>query len=398
MTDWNKLDEQYMMPAYQRFPVAMSHGVNSTLYDTDGNAYLDLFSGVGVNLLGYNHPALVQATNDQVAKILHLPFHFINPLAVRYAKKLVENSIKGKVFYTTSGSEATEAAIKLAYKWKTQHLDPRNGIIAFKGSFHGRTLGSLQFTRQPKIYQDFPTHSVKAIEVERENIEQFMRAIQCEKPIAVLMEPVLGSGGVYPLSGAFMKKVEEICRQTNTLLLVDEIQSGMGRTGKLFAYQHAGITPDLVLFGKGAGGGTALGGIIAGEKLQHAFQPGDHGTTFAHPPISTAIGLAVLETLLDDGLMEQSRETGEYFLSRLKRLEERYPSFIREVRGVGMMFGITINDIPQNVLSLQRKLLEDRMLVDVTQGNIIRLLPPLVLTKEEILRFVAVLEKHIQDV
>ena len=394
--NWKSLDEQYLMPAYPRFNVAMSHGQACTLYDVEGNDYLDLFSGVGVNLLGYNHPALVKAINEQVSKILHLPFHFVNPLAVQHSKRLVENSIKGKVFYTTSGSEATEAAIKLTYKWKTQNLDPRNGIVVFKGSFHGRTLGSLQFTRQPKVYQDFPRHTFNAIEVERENLEHFVEVIEREKPIAVLMEPVLGSGGVYPISIDFLEKVEDICRQTNTLLLIDEIQSGLGRTGKFFAYQHSTIEPDLILFGKGAGGGTALGGIIAGEKLHNAFQPGDHGTTFAHPPISTALGLAVIETLLDDGLMEKGRETSFYFKHHLDSLGKKYPNYITEVRGVGMMFGISINDIPQNVALLQKDMMKDRMLIDVTQGTIVRLLPPLIITPDEIDRFMMVFEKHIQ--
>lgn len=395
--EWKEKDEQVMLQAYPRMNVAMSHGEGSRLVDVEGREYIDLFSGVGVNLLGYNHPALVKAATKQVVNVLHLPFHFVNPLAVTHAEKLITHSIPGKVFYTTSGSEATEAVLKMIYKWKNQQLDPRNGIVVLKGSFHGRTLGSLQFTRQPSIYQDFPRHSLTPYEVERENLAQFQEVMERERPVAVMMEPVLGSGGVYPLSTGYLEQVEAICKRTNTLLIIDEIQSGMGRTGKLFAYQHTTITPDAILFGKGAGGGTALGGVIAGKALEHVFNPGDHGTTFAHPPISTALGLAVLDTLLDDGLMERGRETAVYLHQHLVNVQSQFPHLISDVRGRGMMFGLTLNQQPSWVASFQKELLEAGVLVDITQGNVMRLLPPLVITHEEIDAFVLVLTNHLEQ-
>ncbi|WP_144561502.1 aspartate aminotransferase family protein [Bacillus mycoides] len=389
MTDWSQLDKEYVMSTYHRMPVAIEKGEGCKLYDVNGKEYLDLFSGVGVNILGYNHPNIIKATFEQSTKCLHLPFHFLNPVAIEYAKKLVDHSLKnGKVYYTTSGAEATEATLKLIHKYRQITKQERDGVIVLKESFHGRTLGALHFTRQESIYQNFPRTSIPVYEVERENLEELERTIQKENPIAIMLEPVLGSGGVYPLSGEYVKGVEELCRQYNLLFIVDEVQSGMGRTGKLFAYQHFDITPDIIQFGKGAGGGTPLGGIIVGSRLYDIFSPGDHGTTFAHSAMGTALGLAVLNTLIDDGLMGKSYETSLYLNTKLQEIQKENPYLIKEVRHCGMMFGISIHDTNENVKKLQLELLDKGMLVDVTQGNIIRLLPPYIITKAEIDEFI----------
>ncbi|PFE01325.1 aspartate aminotransferase family protein [Bacillus cereus] len=389
MTNWSQLDKEYVMSTYPRTPVAIEKGEGCKLYDVNGKEYLDLFSGVGVNILGYNHPNIINATFEQVTKCLHLPFHFLNPVAIEYAKKLVDYSLKdGKVFYTNSGSEATEATLKLIHKYRHITNQKRDGVIVLKESFHGRTLGALHFTRQESIYQNFPRTSIPIYEVERENLEELERTILKENPIAIMVEPVLGSGGIYPLSGGYLKGVEELCRQYNMLFIVDEVQSGIGRTGKLFAYQHFDITPDIIQFGKGAGGGTPLGGIIVGPRLYDIFSPGDHGTTFAHSPIGTALGLAVLKTLIDDGLMQKSYETSLYLNEKLQKIQKENSSFIEEVRHSGMMFGISIQDTNENVKKLQLELLNKGMLVDVTNGNTIRLLPPYIITKAEIDEFI----------
>ncbi|MBY0596317.1 aspartate aminotransferase family protein [Bacillus bingmayongensis] len=388
MTDWFQLDKEYVMSAYQRMPVAIEKGEGCKLYDVNGKEYLDLFSGVGVNILGYNHPNLIKATFEQSTRCLHLPFHFLNPAAIEYAQKLVEHSLKdGKVYYTTSGAEATEATLKLIHKYRQITNQERDGVIVLKESFHGRTLGALHFTRQESIYQNFPRTSIPVYEVERENLEELERTIRKENPIAIMLEPVLGSGGIFPLSGEYLKGVEELCRQYNMLFIVDEVQSGIGRTGKLFAYQHFDITPDIIQFGKGAGGGTPLGGIIVGSRLYDIFSPGDHGTTFAHSPIGTALGLAVLKTLIDDGLMEKSYEMSLYLNTKLQEIQKENPYLIKEVRHCGMMFGISIHDTNEYVKKLQLELLDKGMLVDVTQGNVIRLLPPYIISKEEIDEF-----------
>jgi len=370
-------------------PVAIKRGEGCKLYDVNGKEYLDLFSGVGVNILGYNHPNIVKATHEQVEKSLHLPFHFLNPVAIEYAKKLVDYSLKdGKVYFTNSGAEATEATLKLIHKYRYITGQKRDGIIVFQESFHGRTLGALHFTRQESVYQDFPRTSIPVYEVERENLKELERTILKENPIAIMLEPILGSGGIYPLSGEYLKGVEELCKQYNMLFIVDEVQSGIGRTGKLFAYQHFGITPDIIQFGKGAGGGTPLGGIIVGSRLYDTFSSGDHGTTFAHSPIGTALGLTVLNTLIDEGLMHSSYEMSLYLNEKLQKIQEDNPSFIGEVRHCGMMFGISIHETHKNVEKLQLELLNKGMLVDLTNGNTIRLLPPYIITKTEIDEFI----------
>ncbi|SME48691.1 Acetylornithine aminotransferase [Bacillus mobilis] len=389
MSDWSQLDKEYMMPTYCRTKVAIERGEGCKLYDVDGKEYVDLFSGVGVNVLGYNHPKIVQTTMEQVTKSLHLPFHFLNPIAIEYAKKLVDCSLKnGKVFFTNSGTEATETTLKLIDKYRANMGEEREGIVVLKNSFHGRTLGALHFTRQENVYQNFPKTSIPVYEVERENIEQLEEIIVKENPIAIMLEPVLGSGGIYPLSGEYLHGVQNLCEKYNVLLIVDEVQSGMGRTGKLFAYQNFNITPDIIQIGKGAGGGIPLGGIIVGEKLCDVFAPGDHGTTFAHSSMGTALGLTVLNTLIDDGLMQEAYETSLYLNDKLQEIQKKNAYYIGEVRHAGMMFGISLNDTNENVKKLQVELIENGILVDVTQGNIIRLLPPYIITKEEIDVFV----------
>lgn len=389
MSDWSQLDKEYMMPTYCRTKVAIERGEGCKLYDVDGKEYVDLFSGVGVNVLGYNHPKIVQTTMEQVTKSLHLPFHFLNPVAIEYAKKLVDCSLKnGKVFFTNSGTEATETTLKLIDKYRANMGEEREGIVVLKNSFHGRTLGALHFTRQESVYQNFPKTSIPVYEVERENIEQLEETIVKENPIAIMLEPVLGSGGIYPLSGEYLHGVQKLCEKYNVLLIVDEVQSGMGRTGRLFAYQNFNITPDIIQIGKGAGGGIPLGGIIVGEKLCDVFAPGDHGTTFAHPSMGTALGLTVLNTLIDDGLMQEAYEMSLYLNDKLQEIQKENAYYIGEVRHAGMMFGISLNDTNENVKNLQVELMEKGMLVDVTQGNIIRLLPPYIITKEEIDAFV----------
>lgn len=278
--------------------------------------------------------------------------------------------------------------MKLIDKYRANTGVEREGIVVLKNSFHGRTLGALHFTRQESVYQNFPKTSIPAYEVERENIEQLEETIVKENPIAIMLEPVLGSGGIYPLSSEYLHGVQNLCDKYNVILIVDEVQSGMGRTGKLFAYQNFNITPDIIQIGKGAGGGIPLGGIIVGEKLCDVFAPGDHGTTFAHSSMGTALGLTVLNTLIDDGLMQEAYEMSHYLNDKLQEIQKENSYYIGEVRHAGMMFGISLNDTNENVKKLQVKLMEKGMLVDVTQGNIIRLLPPYIITKEEIDTFV----------
>ncbi|OZM58403.1 aspartate aminotransferase family protein [Lottiidibacillus patelloidae] len=396
MTDWQKLDEQYVMKTYNRLPIVVEKAIGNKMYDTNGNEYLDLFTGLAVNIIGHSHPKILQAIKKQSENFLHISNVFYNKPAIELAKKLVDNSIKGKVFFVNSGAEATESAVKVLHKFKINNNIEREGIVVLKKSFHGRTLGALKLTRQPNVYQDFPVPNYPVYEVEPENIAALEAIFAKEKPLAIIMEPVLGSGGVKPLSVDYLQKVEQLCRQYEVLLGMDEIQTGVGRTGNLFAYQHANITPDLILFAKGIGGGLPLGGIIAGEKLQDMFKPGDHGTTFAPSPLSAALGNAVIDELLA-GQMEKGKSQAQKLWNEIQTLKDKNPS-IKELRGKGMMIGIVMNLEAAAVSKIQKTLLDKGIMVDVTQQTIIRLLPPLTLTDEEIKFFIDTFSPLLEEV
>lgn len=397
MTDWKQLDETYLMPTYAhiKLPIAIDKGEGNYLYDVDGKKYLDLFTGLAVNILGHSHPKIVAALKDQGERFLHISNVYLNVPAIRLARRLSALTLKGKVFFANSGAEATEAAIKLLHKYRKKVAPDRRGVVVLKNGFHGRTLGALKLTRQPGVYQDFPVAAVDVLEVEPGNLEELDAAL-AERPLAVLLEPVLGSGGVIPLSDDYLREVEKRARAAGALVCIDEIQTGMGRTGKLFAYQHAGIEPDVILFAKGIGGGLPLGGIVARPEWSDLFGPGDHGTTFAPSPVACALGNAVLDVLLEDGLLDEAAETMKYFWEKLRQLKADCPA-IGEIRGRGYMVGITTSFDADRVRRLRLDLLRDGFLIDVTQKTIIRLLPPLTLGKADIDRFIEALSARLNQ-
>lgn len=399
LTDWQALDEQYMMPTYsrQKLPIVIEKGEGNYLYDENGKQYLDLFAGLAVNIVGHSHPEIVQTLKEQGEKFLHISNIYLNKPAIRLAKTLVDHTIGGKVFFANSGAEATEAAIKLIHKWRMKHAPERDGIVVLEKSFHGRTLGALKLTRQPGVQQDFPQPAFEVIEAEKENLVQMENIMKEQQPLAVLMEPVLGSGGVVPLSEDYLRGVEKLCRKYDVLLGMDEIQTGVGRTGKLFAYQHAGVTPDLILFAKGIGGGLPLGGIIAGEKLADCFGPGDHGTTFAPSPLSAALGNTVLRILLEEGQLAVGSENAQYLWRNLTELKEAFPETLTEIRGKGLMIGIVTSQNADFVAGLRKRMMDKGFLIDVTQKTIIRLLPPLTLSKEEINTFISAFQDTLAE-
>jgi acetylornithine/N-succinyldiaminopimelate aminotransferase len=388
MADWRQLDETYIMSTYRRLPIAIAKGEGNYLYDVEGHSYLDLFTGLAVNILGHSHPKIVQALREQGEKFLHISNVFLNTPAIQLAESLIKQTIPGRVFFVNSGTEATEAAIKLIHKWCVNEGNGKEGIVVLKSSFHGRTLGALRLTRQKHVYQDFPVVNFPVYEVDAGDIDALKQVCEQHQPAAILVEPVLGSGGVIPLSESYLQTISELCTEYGMLCCIDEIQTGVGRTGTLFAYQHAGIEPDLILFAKGIGGGLPLGGIIGGKKIDHLFKPGDHGTTFAPSPLSATLGNVVLEVLLQDGLLEQARANSDYLWEKLADLKEKYPTYLQQVRGKGMMIGLPTGRSPEEVSDLQRDLLKKGVFIDVTQKTIIRLLPPLTLSKEEIDLFI----------
>ncbi|MGC5325538.1 aspartate aminotransferase family protein [Brevibacillus sp. SYSU BS000544] len=386
------------MSTYKRLPIAIAKGEGNYLYDAEGKSYLDLFTGLAVNILGHSHPEVMKALREQGEKFLHISNYFLNPPAIQLAKRLIDHTIPGKVFFGNSGAEATEAAIKLIHKWTLAQGNEKSGIVVLKNSFHGRTLGALRLTRQAHVYQDFPQPTFPVYEIEAGSIEALRTLCQTEKPAAILMEPVLGSGGVIPLSDEYLQQVEAVAKEHGILFCIDEIQTGIGRTGKLFCYQHAGITPDVILFAKGVGGGLPLGGIIVGSKLTHLFQPGDHGTTFAPSPLSAALGNAVLDVLEQDLFLFEANAVAKYLWDQLTELSAQYPSLFSALRGRGMMLGLPTNLAAEEVSAIQQHLLRKGILVDVTQRTIIRLLPPLTLTKDQVDLLVGQLTEAIEQV
>ncbi|GAE33768.1 aspartate aminotransferase family protein [Halalkalibacter akibai] len=398
MLNWMERDQEVIMSTYGRLPIVIERGEGNYLYDEDGKKYLDLFTGLAVNILGHSHPDILKALTDQASKFLHISNYFYNKPAIALAENLIASSIKGKVFFANSGAEATEAALKFVHKWAKEQKEKKQGVVVLKNSFHGRTLGALKLTRQAGVYQDFPVTDVPVYEVEPHDVEALENVFKQFSPAAIVVEPVLGSGGIVTLKQDYLRDIASLCKTYGVLCCMDEIQTGVGRTGTFFAYQQAGIEPDVILFAKGIGGGLPLGGIIVAERYAHVFKPGDHGTTFGPSPLSAALGNAVFDVLMKQGQLEKGKLVADELHEQMNVLMEKYSEIITEVRGMGMMLGLVMNVDAGSVKEIQRQLLEDGIMVDVTQQTIIRLLPPLTLTADEVKWFHTKLEEKIQTV
>ena len=398
MKDWIEKDEEFLINTYSRMPLIIDKANGHYLEDANGNKYLDLFCGVGVNSLGHRHPHIMEAIQKQSAHFLHISNNFANPKAIHYAELLVKKTFgKGKVFFGNSGTEASESAIKLVHKW-TKHLNEENrGILVIKESYHGRTLGALQFTRQENVYQDFPKIDMPFYEIEANNIKQLEETVSRYKPHAIMIETVLGAGGIFPLSNEFLNSVQNLCDLHDILLVVDEVQTGYGRTGTFFSYEQTQLQPDIIIFAKACGGGLPLSGVIANERTSQLFHSGDHGTTFGPNPLSIAAGIAMFELLRDTDAIENGRLMSELLFVELKKVQDEC-NFIKDVRHKGMMFGISLDLNPNQVKGIQNQLIKKGILVDVTKKTVIRLLPPLTLTSIEIFHFIDMLKMVLKQV
>ena len=366
----------YLTPNYARLPVKFIRGEGVYLYDEQGREYLDLISGIGVNSLGYNHPKLTKALCDQAGKLIHISNLFEVPYQEELAQKLVETSFgakKGKVFFCNSGTEANEALIKLIRKYWKDHGEDKYEIITFKGSFHGRTYGGLSATGQPKLHKGFEPMLPGFKYAEFNNIESVKRLIN-EKTAAVLIEVIQGEGGVNPAEEDFIKELYKLAKENGLLFAIDEVQTGNGRTGKYWAFQHYGIEPDLFTTAKGLGGGIPVGALVAKNEIAEHLTPGSHGSTFGGNPLAMRAGLVVFEEL-ESGLLNHVTKVGDYFKQRLEELNKG------KVKGKGLMLGLEI-DKPCKDLVL--KGLEKGLVFNCTAGNVLRFLPPLVITEYEI--------------
>jgi acetylornithine/N-succinyldiaminopimelate aminotransferase len=380
---------KYIMNTYGRQPLVLIKGRGAKVYDSDGREYLDFVSGVAVNNLGHCHPRVVVALQKQAQRLMHVSNHYHNEPQINLAKTLVKNSFAGKAFFCNSGAEAIEAAIKLARRYSREILkQDRYEIITMHGSFHGRTMGALSATAQEKIHKSFEPLVDGFRYVPFNNANAVEEAVT-ERTCAVLVEPIQGEGGVNVPSEGYLKALREICDRHNILLMIDEVQTGMGRTGKLFAYEHDGITPDVVALAKGLGAGMAIGALIATDKASQAFTPGSHGSTFGGNPLACATALASLDALLEDNIIIQAvDQLSRHFMVGLSALKKKY-GFVRDVRGKGLLIGMELDFAGKDIVT---SCIKEGFLINCTMDRVLRFMPPLIIVEEEIDRLLDTLD------
>jgi acetylornithine/N-succinyldiaminopimelate aminotransferase len=384
----------YLMNTYNRLPVVLRKGRGVKVWSADGKEYLDFVGGVATNVLGHCHPKVVIAIQKQAQRLLHVSnFYYIEP-QIKLGRLLVENSFADKAFFCNSGTEANEAAIKLARKFAKEHMGPEKfEIIAAEGSFHGRTFGALSATGQERFHRGFEPMLPGFRFVpygEPEAIEEAVTPHTC----AVMLEPILGEGGVKVPPENYLREVRAICDRRGLLLILDEIQTGMGRTGRLFCHEHHGVAPDIMTLAKGLGGGVPIGAMLATDKAAAAFKPADHGTTFGGNPLVCSAAVATVETILDDGLvLDQCRRMGYYLKDKLGSMAREFSSIIVDIRGVGLLVGM---EITRDCGPVVKACLERGLLINCTAGNVLRFMPPLIVTESDIDRMAEILTEVLE--
>ncbi len=381
----------YLMHTYNRFPVAIRKGRGMKVWDTDGKEYLDFLGGVAVNCLGHCHPKVVVAIQKQAQRLIHISNFFHIESQTKLAKLLVDNSFANKVFFCNSGAEANEAAIKLARRYFKELVGQNKfEIITALNSFHGRTLGTLSATGQEKFKIGFDPLVPGFKHVEYNNVAAIEKAVT-QHTCAVMLEPVQGESGVKIPAEDYLREVRKLCDKHGLLLILDEVQTGMGRTGKLFAYENSGIVPDIMTLAKGLAGGFPIGAMLASDKVAAAFEPGTHGSTFGGNPLACNAALATIDVLIeDDFILDQCRRMGIYFKRRLEELQKEFPSIVAEVRGIGLLVGL---ELTRDGAPLVKECMERGLLINCTAGNILRFMPPLIITEKEIDQLIDSLEQ-----
>lgn len=378
--------QKYVMNTYGRLPIVIDRGEGCYVWDKDGNKYLDLVAGIAVNSLGYNHPVLVKAIQDQSTQLIHCSNLYWIENQVKLAKFLVEKSGMGKAFFCNSGAEANEAAIKLARKWGKGE---KYHIIVLTKSFHGRTLGALAATAQPKYQKAFYPLPEGFSDVPQGDLAALEAAIRPET-CAIMMEPIQGESGIHVPTKEYMQGVQALCKKYGILLILDEVQTGIGRTGKPFAFQNFGLEPDIVSMAKAIAGGVPMGGILAKTEVADCFQPGDHASTFGGTPFVSGIALASCGVIMEDEFLASVQENGDYLQAQLKAIGERHPGVIAEVRGMGLMIGV---ELTGSAPEAKAKLQEKGVLINSIGDHVLRMVPPLILGKAEIDELIPVLEE-----
>ncbi|RLD99598.1 MAG: aspartate aminotransferase family protein [Aquificota bacterium] len=386
---WMDLSEKYLMPTYRRYPVVLVRGEGTRVWDVEGREYLDFGAGIAVCNLGHCHPRIVEAIKDQAECLLHVSnlYHIVPQIEL--ARMLVEHTFADRVFFCNSGAEANEGAIKLARIYARKFMDSdRYEIITMRGSFHGRTMVTLAATGQEKVKKGFAPLPPGFIHVPYGDLDSLEKAIT-SKTCGVMLEVVQGEGGVMVPSREYLHEVARLCRERGLLLILDEVQTGMGRLGALLGHERFGITPHIVTLAKGLGGGVAIGALLATEEVAGAFEPGTHASTFGGNPLACAAGKAVMEVMTSPGFLEGVREKGEYFLSHLRGLAS-VKQGIKEARGMGLMLALELEGEAAPVIAA---LMERGFLTIPSGERVVRFLPPLTVKKEEIALLLAALEE-----
>lgn len=394
MADIVENGKKYSMNTYNRGLMVIEEAKGCYLKDIQGKEYLDMIAGISVCNLGHSHPVVVEAIQQQAEKLIHISNLYWIPQQVELAKLLVENSFADKAFFCNSGGEANEAAIKLARKYSyKKYGDGRNEIIAMTSSFHGRTLATLSITSNKKYQEGFGPMPEGFGFASFNDINSVKAAIT-EKTCAIIVEPIQGEGGVNPAKEKFLKQLRDICTEKDILLIFDEIQCGMARTGKLFAYDHFSVEPDIMSLAKALGNGFPIGAVLAIEKVASAFSPGDHGTTFGGNPLACSAALATLKYILQNKLWEKVEHKGNYFEGQLQKLVEKY-SWVKKTKGEGLMLGI---ELEIEGAPIVQKMAEEGILINCTAGKILRFLPPFIIEERDIQRTVETLDKIFEEI
>jgi len=381
--------EKYYLPVFGRYQMVMELGQGCRVWDNEGNEYVDAFAGIAVNSLGYNHPVLVKAISEQAAKLMHCSNLYYTEIQAKALRVVAEATGMDRIFFANCGAEGNEGAMKLARKYGVSKAPTKYKIISADESFHGRTFDTLAATGHDYYHVGYGPLSPGHVLVPYGDIKA-LEAQMDDDVCAVLLEPIQGEGGVHVPPDEYLQQVRALCDKHDALLIFDEVQTGVARTGKWFAYMHSGVKPDILTFAKGIGGGFPVAGFAVPERLAHVFKPGDHGGTFGGNPLACAAVYATLTTIKSEGLVDKVAEKGEYFKNELRKLQEKYPDKVTDVRGCGLMLGMEVAGEGKPIVE---SCLANNVIVNCTAGNVIRIVPPLIISREEIDIVVAALDK-----
>lgn len=382
-------DKSDYLPVFARYNIVLDHGDGPYVYDTKGKKYIDFLAGIAVNVVGHNYKPLVDAVSQQASKMIHCSNLYYTEVQVEASEKLKKLSGMDKVFFGNSGAEANEGAIKLARKYAT-NIDPEKiQIISALHSFHGRTLATLTATGQDHYHHGFGPLPAGFDYVPYNDI-QALEAKMSDKTCAVMLEAIQGEGGVHVPDPDYLPKVRALCDKYNAVLIFDEVQCGMGRTGTFFGCQQFGVKPDIVTLAKGLAGGVPIGAFMATDKVANAFHAGDHGSTFGGNPLACAAACVVLDALIDGNLMENAKEIGAYLQSKFEEYKSKYPNLIKEVRGRGLILGMELTRPGREIAN---ECLDYGAIINCTAGNVLRFVPPLNITKAHVDELISVLDK-----